>query len=214
MIRIGIVILLIFSLHCQAQEIDPSACRLKYNQRRGLVGFDMKIELQNKLSEQEIYNRIVRWFNDEFQVYNVVISLKDSLGGIMTDGLEGNSKSLFSAGDNAKETRYRIQGRFLEDYNFRKFGIYKSVILSGILYILIYPDQLHITITSFKLTELGFIPLEEQCLNKDGEFKRKYRKLKGVMSEKVCMLVGSLKTWIYNYDELIDDKNGWRNFDE
>jgi hypothetical protein len=180
-----------------AQQDGPSQLELKYNPRLRMVGFDTTINVAGGLDEATIFNRVIEWFNDEFQTHNVVLSKKDSTGQLhFSLSNEASEKSADSR--KAKGSGYMVQGRYMDAFKNHKIGASSDFVMCTRVEIEMLPAAFHITFTSFKLPDYGFISFESFFLENQ-MLKKQYRNLEKDMCRKMGDLVSELKSYIENY---------------
>ncbi len=180
-----------------AQQDGPSQLELKYNPRLRMVGFDTTINVAGGLDEATIFNRVIEWFNDEFQTHNVVLSKKDSTGQLhFSLSKEASEKSADSR--KAKGSGYMVQGRYMDVFKNHKIGASSDFVMCTRVEIEMLPAAFHITFTSFKLPDYGFISFESFFLENQ-MLKKQYHNLEKNMCIKMGVLVSDLKSYIENY---------------
>ncbi|MCK9269348.1 MAG: hypothetical protein RBR47_01440 [Bacteroidales bacterium] len=193
-----LVLMMIFTAPAvMAQQETPCQLELKYNPRLRLVGFDTIINVTGGLDEVTIFNRVIAWFGDDFQKRNVVLSKKDSTGQLhfsINKEVPGSSAD----GKHAGNSGYMVQGRYMDVFKNHKIGANSDFVICSRIEVQMLPAAFHITLTSFKLPDYGFISFESFFLENQ-MLKKQYRNLEKSMCNKMGGLVSELKSWIENY---------------
>jgi hypothetical protein len=175
-IKFVLIVMLLIppALIAQENSIKPFD-ELILDERTGLIELTSVIQV-DKYNRDEIFYRTVKWFNDDFQKNNLVISVKDSSEGF-------------------------IEGRYLNSYGYRKNEKMNYYVICGNIKINVKDSKLKITINKFKLIDYQYTALEDVVLEEDRSFKKKYRTLNDQITSKTLVLFEDLQFYIINYDD-------------
>ncbi len=199
----------------KGQEANSPDLQLQYNKKLGLLGFNTNIIINDSINREKVYYRIIHWYKYEFQKLNVVISLKDSIDDGKNDSVLNPNNEMRSMRRFAENGEFRIDGRYLDYYQIKRFGANNGLEICGRIKIIIKSNNnIRLTFSHFTLPNFGTLPLEVEVLEPSFEFKKPYRNLESEMSSKASFLVDDLTNWINNYYVKLDEDKQWNTLEK